>query len=354
MDRFSSLVEESSTETPRSSALGEENSRGSGLEDEREETIEELLNGPKDSVTMFGHRSSKPFHIDMSSGGDPLDLLMAHQLKNDRPATARNGAASSQGCGAMRNDQLVLVDLDNSPNNEQQSVSCDSEAHHTQELAYRCRHALHTQFDKFLNGAARCELTSRPSSDIRGDLPKQLEVRDQEISDLKRRLGILESQNRSANYSLKETQADLDAAELEIWSSAKEKQEAIQAQATSCAGLDEARMELKRVKEELEVVRSDARLLRGERETLRGLAATQLTELAETLTESLLRVQREHQRKFDQRNDEQLCVVCLSERKNVVLRPCNHLTMCVGCFDQCRSACPQCRSPVQDHLIIYM
>lgn len=322
--------------------------------DEREETIEELLNGPKDSVTMFGHRSNKAFHIDMSSGGDPLDLLMAHQHQlsaTDGSAGSLNGACSSQSRGDMQSDSLVLVDL--TDNEESDTPVKQGELQHSQELAYRCRHALHQQLDVFLNGAARREAAS-PSSDPTTELVKQLADQRKELADLRRHVQSLQMQNLDAWQSLKETQAELDAARLEIRSSAHEKMEALAAQASSCAGLDEARAELKQQKEELDLLREDTKMLRAERETLRVLSSQQLGELAETFTESLLRVQREQQRKFTQFNDEQLCVVCLSERKNVVLRPCNHLTMCVNCFDQCKSACPQCRSPVQDHLIIYM
>lgn len=397
---------DSSEETPRSSVtLADEISGHSNVDRplEREETIEELLNG-KDSVTMFGHRSSKAFHIDMSSGGDPLDCLMANVRANSVAARPLHGATSSQqSASSMRNDQLVLVDLESEE--ELQAASnwgavqqTRSELKHRQELAYRCRHALHTQFDQFLNGAARREresaaaaastvleerldecawfLTSTlaeancsgPDKEIREkvklkqrvlSLSAQNEATTKKLQD---QIQSLEMLNCEVNDSLVKAQAQnaqykqrLEAANKEIRSSAQEKREALEAQATSYgAGLDEARRELKRLREELEISREDAMMLRGERQVLRGLDAQQLTELAETLTESLLRVQREHQRRFDQHHDEQLCVVCLTDRKNVVLRPCNHLTMCVACFSKCKNACPQCRAPVEDHLVIYM
>merc|ERR1712183_570675 len=94
--------------------------------------------------------------------------------------------------------------------------------------------------------------------------------------------------------------------------------------------------------------------LKGEREALRSLAPAELSILAETLMEALQRVQRTHQQKLEQRMDEQLCIACLTERKNVVLQPCNHVTLCEGCFRKCSSVCPQCRCRVEDHLVIYM
>merc|ERR1712224_146964 len=93
--------------------------------------------------------------------------------------------------------------------------------------------------------------------------------------------------------------------------------------------------------------------LRGERGALQALSVPELTSLAETLMNALRRTQREYEHKFKKRDDEQLCVACLSERKNVVLQPCHHLALCTGCFAKCNSTCPQCRSAVQGHLVIY-
>ncbi len=43
------------------------------------------------------------------------------------------------------------------------------------------------------------------------------------------------------------------------------------------------------------------------------------------------------------------CVVCLTERKTIVLLPCRHLCVCGACFTQL-DKCPVCRSPFHSHL----
>ena len=50
------------------------------------------------------------------------------------------------------------------------------------------------------------------------------------------------------------------------------------------------------------------------------------------------------------------CVVCLAERKCVVLLPCAHLCLCAGCalrFVGRGAVCPVCRTAVEDALAVY-
>uniref|UniRef100_A0A7S4VU36 RING-type domain-containing protein n=1 Tax=Alexandrium monilatum TaxID=311494 RepID=A0A7S4VU36_9DINO len=94
--------------------------------------------------------------------------------------------------------------------------------------------------------------------------------------------------------------------------------------------------------------------LRGEAEALQGFSAAELAQLAEELASTLARVQREHRQRCSQVEDERLCVICFSERKNVVVQPCNHCAMCESCFARCSSRCPQCRAPIKGHLKIFI
>lgn len=55
-----------------------------------------------------------------------------------------------------------------------------------------------------------------------------------------------------------------------------------------------------------------------------------------------------------EREDSQLCVVCLDEPKEVVLQPCNHLAVCSKCSTQIGSECPLCRSAVHAKLKVYI
>lgn len=54
-------------------------------------------------------------------------------------------------------------------------------------------------------------------------------------------------------------------------------------------------------------------------------------------------------------SDDILCVVCLNSKRNVVFRPCNHLAVCSTCSEAAAtSACPLCRAPVTERLMIYL
>lgn len=198
---------------------------------------------------------------------------------------------------------------------------------------------------------------------------------ESEVEVLKRRMEMLELATQEALdvkeascLALDGAQQELDRAEDELAKKDKEVEEmqakfhamesatkkALDSSAASSAALEEARRRLANQERATENADRELRKMQGDRESLRLLSSADLTALSENLMDSLARVQREHQRRFEQYVDEQLCVACLSERKNVVLQPCNHLTMCETCFNQCNDYCPQCRSEVRGHLVIYL
>lgn len=94
--------------------------------------------------------------------------------------------------------------------------------------------------------------------------------------------------------------------------------------------------------------------LQADAESLRAMTGADLAQLGEQLVEAMGRVQREQRWKCAQQLDERLCRVCLVERKNVVVQPCNHCAMCMGCFKKCNSKCPQCRASISGHLQVYL
>ena len=51
-------------------------------------------------------------------------------------------------------------------------------------------------------------------------------------------------------------------------------------------------------------------------------------------------------------NDDEDCVVCLSERKNACLLPCRHACVCFGCVTQIGDACPVCRTRFESFLVL--
>ena len=51
--------------------------------------------------------------------------------------------------------------------------------------------------------------------------------------------------------------------------------------------------------------------------------------------------------------DAMRCVICMSERKSVMLMPCNHVCVCAGCLElqlEHFGTCPLCMTSIQDHI----
>ncbi|UJR08339.1 hypothetical protein I4U23_012610 [Adineta vaga] len=55
----------------------------------------------------------------------------------------------------------------------------------------------------------------------------------------------------------------------------------------------------------------------------------------------------------DLNNDSCLCIICLNERKTVVLLPCRHLCVCVCCSKKL-STCPICRNEIENLLEVFV
>lgn len=54
-------------------------------------------------------------------------------------------------------------------------------------------------------------------------------------------------------------------------------------------------------------------------------------------------------------NMEYLCVICMSDTKNCLLEPCNHLAMCISCYNSGNiTTCPCCRQKVTSMRKIFM
>jgi len=335
--------------------------------DELEESVEELLSGPKDSVTMFsgfnagscGSRSR--FKFDMSTGGDPLDMLT-------REVTARQNASSSSagpslGESSHRHEihRELDVFLDDALRREGAQAS----------PPFRARQAWLPQQDDDVKEKSEASYVARPDAEeleqarheanLWRTQVEHLEVVQKEVRQAQERAQAERDAAQAELIPLRqraaENEAELQAAELEVWSLNQRlgtmQKEASALQRASQEPLEAAFRKATALEESLLVQTLEAQRLRGEKDALQSLSSTELSALADMLMDSLRRVQQEHLRKLERQSDELMCVACLSERKTVVLQPCNHLTMCVACFRQCRNSCPQCRAAVRGHLVIY-
>lgn len=48
------------------------------------------------------------------------------------------------------------------------------------------------------------------------------------------------------------------------------------------------------------------------------------------------------------------CCVCLSDTKNILLQPCNHLCVCESCKPNVGEECPICRTIIQSTIKVYL
>lgn len=53
----------------------------------------------------------------------------------------------------------------------------------------------------------------------------------------------------------------------------------------------------------------------------------------------------------------QTCVICKDRKKNVLIIPCNHVCLCLSCYDELRqnqNTCPICREIIQEMKRVYL
>mmetsp|Transcript_105361 Transcript_105361/g.187322 ORF Transcript_105361/g.187322 Transcript_105361/m.187322 type:complete len:349 (-) Transcript_105361:82-1128(-) len=339
-----SLSQGSPTNEERSDGRQESDS---GSDNEQEESIEVLLSGPKDSVTMFKDVGRPKIQLEMLHGADPLDLLAKQVQARVTP--------TKQG--------TLMVDTPETISPQSSSGSTDPG-----------RHKLHQELDNFLDVASRKEASCIQKPDR---MQEELEAKDRVIQRLLEQMQeaeqyqeeqketisrltktaemhwqrtlMLERERQQAVSAQQELEADLATANLQVFDLQRRLSEDQEAFSTMQAMQEKVEAQQRAQ----EVTEQEIGLLKGERQALRQTSPQELLKLASTLGESMQRVQAEQLRQFEALKDMQLCVVCLSEPKNVVLQPCSHLTMCTKCFSQCSRTCPQCRAPVEGHLVIF-
>lgn len=356
--------------------------------------IDNLLSGPKDSVIMFGG-SNQPhqhaFQIDPRGGEDPLDLLAREVDLRSGPSPAkvlalrcseelkelhRSGISDKRWQRDHGNDKgKEHIERESRPTERVSSVSpCENADRGSvrKDSVLSSRSELHNQLDLFLDSAAKdVKSEDSPRSNIMAALEKKVRWQHEEIEFLKSSVEFLEKERKDAILARDEFQEDWEMSQAELWTY-RQQVEKMQNELDMAEEIEHLhRLESRDIQRKLEaqladqeelmgsmtreteVEFQDLRRLRGDREALQSLCSDQLTALAETLAESLLRVQRAQQRKLQAATDERLCAVCLTETKNVVLQPCNHLVMCAACFGKCNDVCPQCRGEVRGHLVVF-
>jgi len=329
-------------------------------DDEQEESIESLLSGPKDSVTMFQDTLRRPkFNLDMAAGADPLDQLVqqaqaqckASKVAQERRKTsectnwAMAASSSSSSRGSSGRDgihQKLDTLLDEALKSQAGSKASSPSSSSTQ--AGSNTSSPSSSLTSYQNAE---EQQAKDLEIFR--LRQQLREREHEVKELSRKAEMHEKSEQEALHVQQELEADVVSANLEVFD-LKRQLDLDQEVFASVKALQD---KLEAREQDVEKAFLELRQFRGERDALQQCSASDLAHLSALLGESLMRVQRESLRKFEKQADEHLCVVCLSLPKNVVLQPCNHLAMCESCFSKCNTMCPQCRSDIQGHLVIY-
>ena len=78
------------------------------------------------------------------------------------------------------------------------------------------------------------------------------------------------------------------------------------------------------------------------------LNTEQLNKLEQRMEENILKIRKRKQRLID---DKLLCMVCMENRKNVLIQGCNHFDICHQCANNLqRKICPRCQAPFQNVL----
>lgn len=105
---------------------------------------------------------------------------------------------------------------------------------------------------------------------------------------------------------------------------------------------------------EIEALKLELRQLKGDATALKSLKLLDLEYLKATLQTGLEVVEAKIQDIKRRENDGALCLLCLSEPKNILLLPCRHLCLCKDCSLHPKlTACPVCRQNIQNKMDIF-
>ncbi|XP_043282929.1 mitochondrial E3 ubiquitin protein ligase 1 [Venturia canescens] len=78
--------------------------------------------------------------------------------------------------------------------------------------------------------------------------------------------------------------------------------------------------------------------------------------LADELQQALEETRRTRRRRVREKDlrEEQLCVVCRTNPREIILLPCGHVCLCEDCADDITSDCPVCRAPIAQKNAAYI
>ncbi len=186
--------------------------------------------------------------------------------------------------------------------------------------------------------------------EIRSRLPA---VRDERLRDLEGRVVRQNTTIDALQQRKQELQHELDRLSttiLDNLSAREQREQSLQRQVQDQKKLVEAmenqaelRMQISNAeKEELQ------NTVNEQRDTIDGLRRAHSHENTSTSER-----EQSLSRQLSAQDDQLNCVVCLANRKNVVVLPCKHLAVCEECALGINDACPVCRTPIEQKLTVF-
>ena len=81
---------------------------------------------------------------------------------------------------------------------------------------------------------------------------------------------------------------------------------------------------------------------------------TELDEIESELKTALERISKERARRLQDHMDPHLCVVCMENRKTILIMPCRHLCLCKDCSSLSNMTnCPLCRKLIENRIGVF-
>lgn len=87
--------------------------------------------------------------------------------------------------------------------------------------------------------------------------------------------------------------------------------------------------------------------------SLSGLDDAGLSALEHKVSDAMSRIGAERQKREEARREEKLCVICMSNERDIAFVPCGHVVACRVCADKL-NACPTCRAPAASKLSLFI
>ena len=82
---------------------------------------------------------------------------------------------------------------------------------------------------------------------------------------------------------------------------------------------------------------------------MRAINEIKLKQLEDKMNENLQKIRRKREELLEQEKEKSLCMLCYTNKKNILIQGCNHFDICEECKNNLpRKTCPRCQSPFKN------